>query len=69
MNYTFQKSRRAKSKDDFETWVELGITNTLNTFEGGDVRATSLIVVVNGRSEQLQSRWSGRQGHSFCDSG
>ena len=44
MNYTFQKSRRAKSKDDFETWVESDITNTLNTFEGGDVRATTLIV-------------------------
>lgn len=44
MKYTFQKSRRAKSKDDFETWVESDITNTLNTFEGGDVRATTLIV-------------------------
>ena len=31
----FVKSRRAKSKDDFETWVESGISNTLNTFEGG----------------------------------
>lgn len=45
MKYTFQKSRRAKNKDDYETWVESDITNTLNTFEGGgDVRATTLIV-------------------------
>lgn len=40
----FVKSRRAKDKDDYETWVEHGIANTLNTFEGGDVRATTLIV-------------------------
>lgn len=40
----YAKSRRAKSKDDFETWVESGISNTLNTFEGGDTRATTIIV-------------------------
>lgn len=40
----FVKSRRAQSKDDFETWVESGISNTLNAFDGGDVRATSVIV-------------------------
>lgn len=40
----FVKSRRAKDKDDYETWVEHGTANTLNTFEGGDVRATTLIV-------------------------
>ena len=32
---TFSKSRRAKDKDDFETWVESRVSNTLNTFEGG----------------------------------
>jgi hypothetical protein len=32
---TFTKKRRAKSKDDYETWEESSITNTLNTFEGG----------------------------------
>lgn len=31
----FVKSRRAKDKDDYETWVEHSIANTLNTFEGG----------------------------------
>ena len=45
MIMTFQKSRRAKSKDDFETWIESDITNTLNAFEGGDTRSTTLIVI------------------------
>jgi len=41
---TFSKSRRAKDKDDFETWVESRVSNTLNTFEGGDTRATDLVI-------------------------
>lgn len=69
MRYTFQKSRRAKSKEDFETWVESGITPTLNAFEGGDTRATT-IIVDDGRtiSWELQSRRIGRRWGDFCDS-
>lgn len=40
----FVKSRRAQSKDDYETWVEGNVANTLNTFDGGDVRATNIVV-------------------------
>ena len=41
----FVKRRRAKSKDDFETWIESDVANTQNTFDGGDVRATTLVVI------------------------
>lgn len=40
----FSKKKRAQSKDDFETWVEADASNTLNAFDLGDVRATTLIV-------------------------
>ena len=34
----FRKSRRATSKDDYETWLRTEVANTLNTFDGGGVR-------------------------------
>lgn len=40
----FTKSRRAQSKDDYETWVESNASNTINTFDVGDVRATTIVV-------------------------
>ena len=40
----FVKSRRAQSKDDYETWIQSDKANTLNTFDGGDVRATTLVI-------------------------
>lgn len=40
----FSKQRRAKSKDDFETWVESDMANTLNAFDLGDIRATTVVV-------------------------
>ena len=48
---TFHKSRRAQTSDDDESWVEDDRTNTLNTFDGGDTRATSLIVGVGLHGE------------------
>ena len=46
---TFRKSRRAKSVNDFETWTDTDVANTLNTFEGaGDVRATTIVVEDEG---------------------
>jgi DNA (cytosine-5)-methyltransferase 1 len=43
----YRKSRRAQSKDDHETWVEDEKTNTLNSFDTGDVRTTQAIVQPN----------------------
>jgi DNA (cytosine-5)-methyltransferase 1 len=40
----YRKSRRAQSVDDNETWVDDGKANTLNSFDGGDVRATHAVV-------------------------
>ena len=37
------KSRRAQSNTDYETWIEGGVVPTLNAFDNGDVRATTII--------------------------
>lgn len=44
----FSKSRRAKSSTDFETWREAQVSNTINTFDQGDVRATDVVVCIQG---------------------
>ena len=41
----FNKARRAQSDTDYETWVEGGVVPTLNGFDNGDIRATTVIVV------------------------
>ena len=44
----FAKSRHAKDKDDFETWVDGTVSPTLNTFENHvDTRSTVAIVNTN----------------------
>ena len=41
----YRKSRRAASVDDYETWVEDDVSNTLNTFDlTGDTRTTHAVV-------------------------
>lgn len=41
----YNKSRRAQSDTDFETWVEGGVVPTLNAFDNGDIRTTTVIVM------------------------
>ena len=41
----FNKARRAQSNTDYETWIEGGVVPTLNGFDNGDIRATTVIVV------------------------
>jgi hypothetical protein len=36
-NLWWNKSRRAQSNTDYETWVEGGVVPTLNAFDNGDV--------------------------------
>jgi C-5 cytosine-specific DNA methylase len=44
----FTKSRRAQSKDDYETWIQGGVVPTLNVFDNnGDTRATVIIIMRN----------------------
>lgn len=41
----FTKSRRAQSDSDYETWIEQGVSPTLNAFDNtGESRATVLII-------------------------
>ena len=40
----FVKSRRAQTVDDYETWIEGKVVPTLNAFDNGDTRATTLIL-------------------------
>jgi len=46
-NLWFNKSRRAQSDTDYETWIEGGVVPTLNSFDGGDTRATTIIFYAN----------------------
>lgn len=39
----FNKSRRAQSPTDYETWIEGGVVPTLNAFDNGDIRATTIV--------------------------
>lgn len=45
INLWFNKAKRAQSPEDFETWREGGVVPTLNGFDNGDVRVTTIIVV------------------------
>jgi len=42
-NLWWNKSRRAQTNEDYETWVEGGVVPTLNAFDNGDTRATTII--------------------------
>ena len=39
----FRKVRRAQSTEDFETWQQDEVSNTINTFDVGDIRSTNVV--------------------------
>ena len=41
----YRKSRRAQSTDDYETWVDDGVANTVNCFDQGDIRTTHAVAL------------------------
>ena len=43
----FTKSRRAQNEDDYETWIQGGVMPTMNAFDNGDTRATTIIFYAN----------------------
>jgi DNA (cytosine-5)-methyltransferase 1 len=43
----WNKSRRAQNNEDYETWVEGGVVPTMNAFDNGDTRATTIIFYGN----------------------
>ena len=46
-NLWWNKSRRAQTNEDYETWIEGGVVPTLNAFDNGDTRATTIIFYGN----------------------
>ena len=50
----FVKSRRAQTVDDYETWIEGKVVPTLNAFDNGDVRATTLILFEATRVDDVR---------------
>ena len=46
-NLWWNKSRRAQTNEDYETWVEGGVVPTMNAFDNGDTRATTIIFYGN----------------------
>ena len=47
INLWWNKSRRAQTNEDYETWIEGGVVPTLNAFDNGDTRATTIIFYGN----------------------
>lgn len=47
INLWWNKSRRAQSNTDYETWLEGGVVPTMNAFDNGDTRATTIIFYAN----------------------
>ena len=47
INLWWNKSRRAQNNEDYETWVEGGVIPTMNAFDNGDTRATTIIFYGN----------------------
>ena len=47
INLWWNKSRRAQNNEDYETWVEGGVVPTMNAFDNGDTRATTIIFYAN----------------------
>jgi site-specific DNA-cytosine methylase len=50
----FVKSRRAQTVDDYETWIEGKVVPTLNAFDNGDTRATTLILFEATRVDDVR---------------
>ena len=47
INLWWNKSRRAPNSEDYETWVQGGVVPTMNAFDNGDTRATTIIFYGN----------------------
>ena len=63
----FRKSKRAQSESDHETWVDDGVSNTLNSFDTGDVRTTHAVVAVDTFNQTTNEHTSQTLGSSATD--
>ena len=56
----YRKSRRARNPDDYETWINDAVSNTLTPFDASPARATVLAVVeIEPRPVALRGRTGG----------
>ena len=46
-NLWWNKSRRAQNNEDYETWIQGGVVPTMNAFDNGDTRTTTIIFYGN----------------------
>jgi DNA (cytosine-5)-methyltransferase 1 len=63
----FRKSKRAQSTEDDETWVDDGVSNTLNNFDVGDARTTHAVVAVDTFNQTTNEHTSQALGSSATD--
>ena len=65
----YRKSRRAQSNQDYETWVEDSIANTLNLFDSSGVRTTH--AVIGGGMSESEMLPDGLDSHRYrcCGNG
>ena len=47
INLWWNKSRRAQNNEDYETWIQGAVVPTMNAFDNGDTRATTIIFYGN----------------------
>jgi DNA-cytosine methyltransferase len=63
----FRKSKRAQSAEDNETWVDDGVSNTLNNFDLGDTRTTHAVVSVDTFNQTTNEHTTQTLGSSATD--
>lgn len=56
MYETYRKRARAQSSEGWETWVQDELANTLNDFDVGDIRATTVVVEVFQQNQREEVR-------------
>ena len=54
MKMWWSKGKRAQTIDDYETWIEGAVVPTLNAFDCGDTRATTLILFEATRVDDVR---------------
>ena len=65
--HAYRKSKRAQSTEDDETWVDDGVSNTLNNFDVGDTRTTHAVVAVDTFNQTTNEHTSQTLGSSATD--
>jgi site-specific DNA-cytosine methylase len=63
----WNKSRRAQSDTDYETWIEGGVVPTLNGFDNGDIRTTTVIALPMQGNMIGRSDTAGPAGKGYGD--